>query len=63
MKLPRYTVMCVPGRLEDGSDSAWFVVEQKTQQSALIGEGDALRTVALRVCRELNETRPKSRRR
>lgn len=45
MKLSRYGVMCVPGRAEDGSDSAWFVApvgrKPRSDTAIYVGDGDA----------------------
>lgn len=54
MKLPRYVVMCIPGRLDDGSDSGWFILDRRTDKSVFVGDGDAMRKVAAQMARDKN---------
>lgn len=47
---PRYASMSIPGHLEDGSDTTWFLVDRKTRSQVRMGDGPrGLR----RVTREL----------
>ncbi len=53
-----FGVMSVPGNRDDGSDTSWFVLdfrkENTPQHSTLIGTGDAARIRATRRARTLN---------
>ena len=43
VKLDRHDVMSVPGRAEDGSDTAWFVIDRKRwprTSGEYVGDGD-----------------------
>lgn len=54
--LPRYDVMSVPGRREDGADTAWFVTDRRRQATDArhIGDGEAARLRAFARARRLN---------
>ncbi len=52
---PRYGVMSAPGRRDDGSDTYWFVVDERTRKSEQIGAGDKAQIAALRKANELNK--------
>ena len=55
-KLPRYDVMTVPGRRDDGSDTAWFVTDRRKKPGGgvFVGNGDAARPRAFALARQLN---------
>ena len=54
----RYGVMCVPGRREDGSDSAWFVAPIgryfRPGTAIYVGDGDGSQERARRRAKRLN---------
>jgi len=43
---PRYIPMSVPGRMEDGSDTAWFVYDRQSQRSTQVADFEAARNQA-----------------
>jgi hypothetical protein len=52
----RFSVVCIPGNAEDGSDSWWYVFDRRSRKDAWreVGCGDKSRGEALRLARELN---------
>jgi hypothetical protein len=42
----RYIPMSVPGRREDGSDTAWFVYDRQSQRSTQVADFEAARNEA-----------------
>lgn len=53
--MPRYSVMSVPGKCEDGADTAWFVTDRCRPASGttLVGHGDGARLLAFAKVRHL----------
>ena len=59
----RYSVSCIPGREEDGSDAYWFVFDRVLKRTANGpdgGVGENGREVATRRARHMNEVLAKS---
>lgn len=50
----RFTAMCVPGELDDGSDGSWFVYDLLFRTSDKIGDGPQSRSLAVWMAREAN---------
>jgi len=57
----RYVAVCIPGRAEDGSDSAWFVAPVgrsfRPGTAIYIGDGDAAYEQARKRASKLNAAR------
>lgn len=54
-KRVRWSIMCIPGNADDGSDSAWFVVRGRNARiAAFIGDGYAGRLAAGAEARKRN---------
>src|SRR5262249_42798655 len=51
----RFTAMCVPGELDDGSDANWYVYDLVFRTSAKVGTGPQARSLAIFTAR--NATR------
>src|SRR5262245_26560106 len=51
----RFTAMCVPGELDDGSDASWYVYDLVFRTSDKIGDGPQSRSLAIWMAR--NATR------
>ena len=53
--LPRYEVMSVPGKREDGVDTSWFVTDRRRPASgtSFVGTGDSARILAFAEVRRL----------
>jgi hypothetical protein len=62
MSIPRYATMSVPGRREDGSDTAWFVRDRRTRTSTSMGDGAAGLRRAGQALRRLNDRNRRDRR-
>jgi hypothetical protein len=58
LDVARYGTMCVPGRADDGSDSAWFVAPVgrrfKPGTAIYIGDGEAAHECARKRAARLN---------
>ena len=56
----RFTAMCVPGDLDDGTDTNWYVYDLRLRTSVNVGAGASARILALQMAR--NATRASMRR-
>ncbi len=54
--MPRYAVMSVPGRRDDGADTAWFVTDRRRQATDTrhVGDGEEARLRPFEQVRRLN---------
>jgi hypothetical protein len=52
----RFTAMCIPGELDDGSDANWYVYDLLLRMSDQVGAGPQARTLAVFTAREANRT-------
>jgi hypothetical protein len=52
----RFTAMCVPGELDDGSDASWYVYDLMLRTSDKVGAGSQSRSLAVWTARESNRT-------
>lgn len=50
----RFTAMCVPGELDDGSDADWYVYDLQLRTSDKVGTGSQPRSLAIWTAREAN---------
>jgi len=50
----RFTAMCVPGELDDGSDADWYVYDLLFRTSDKVGAGRQCRSLAIWTAREAN---------
>jgi hypothetical protein len=50
----RFTAMCVPGELDDGSDAEWYVYDLMFRTSDKVGAGPQSRSLAVWTAREAN---------
>jgi hypothetical protein len=52
----RFTAMCVPGELDDGSDANWYVYDLMFRTADKVGAGPQCRSLAVWTARESNRT-------
>jgi hypothetical protein len=52
----RFTAMCVPGELDDGSDANWYVYDLMFRTSDKVGAGPQSRSLAVFTARQSNRT-------
>jgi hypothetical protein len=52
----RFTAVCVPGELDDGSDAQWYVFDLMLRTSDKVGTGPQSRSLAVFTARESNRT-------
>jgi hypothetical protein len=50
----RFTVMCVPGEHDDGSDAGWHVYDRRSRTSSKVGTGTAGEELAIDTAHEAN---------
>jgi hypothetical protein len=51
----RFTAMCVPGELDDGSDANWYVFDLMLRTSDKVGAGPGARSLAVFTARQSNQ--------
>jgi hypothetical protein len=56
----RFTAMCIPGELDDGSDANWYVYDLLFRTSDKIGTGPQSRSLAIWTARNANLVRSES---
>lgn len=56
----RFTAMCVPGELDDGSDANWYVYDLVFRTSDKVGVGPQCRSLAIWTAREANRVQNES---
>jgi hypothetical protein len=56
----RFTAMCVPGELDDGSDASWYVYDHVFRTSDKIGVGPQSRSLAIWTARNANRVQNES---
>ena len=56
----RFTAMCVPGELDDGSDAQWYVYDLLFRTSDKIGTGPQSRSLAIWTARDANRVQNES---
>jgi len=56
----RFTAMCIPGELDDGSDAQWYVYDLLFRMSDKIGAGPQSRSLAVWTAREANRVQNES---
>lgn len=56
----RFTAMCVPGELDDGSDADWYVYDLVFRTSDKVGAGPQCRSLAIWTAREANRVQNES---
>jgi hypothetical protein len=56
----RFTAMCVPGELDDGSDATWYVYDLLFRTSDKVGAGPQSRSLALWTARNANRVQNES---
>ncbi|TMQ13327.1 MAG: hypothetical protein E6J91_18920 [Deltaproteobacteria bacterium] len=52
----RFTAMCIPGELDDGSDANWYVYDLVLRTSDKVGAGPQSRSLAVFTARQSNRT-------
>jgi len=62
-KKPRYIVMSIPGRLDNGDDTWWFVFDTRRHKSVpdAMVPGNHGRTKVAMLARTMNATAPRRR--
>ncbi len=58
----RFTAMCVPGELDDGSDANWYVYDLLFHMSDKVGAGPGARSLAVWTARQANHAQNESER-
>lgn len=56
----RFTAMCIPGELDDGSDAEWYVYDLLFRTSEKIGSGPQSRSLAVWTARTSNRVQNES---
>jgi hypothetical protein len=56
----RFTAMCVPGELDDGSDASWYVFDLMLRTSDKVGSGPQSRSLAVWMARNANRVQNES---